>query len=76
MGTVGRMAGRTYKMTTLIGESETGIEDAVMTALGTSAERVRNQTWCEVKDIRANVNENGGVDRWQVQVEVAFEVEG
>ena len=70
------MAERTYKMTTLIGESPNGIEDAVKTALETSAERVRRQTWCEVKDIRANVNESGGVDLWQVQIEVAFEVEG
>ncbi len=65
----------TFKMTTLVGESPNGIEDAVLTALSTSAENVRGQTWCHVTDIRANINESGGVDRWQVQVEVAFKVD-
>ena len=69
------MAETTYKLTTLIGESPTSIEDAVTTALTTSAGKVHGQTWCEVKDIRANINESGGVDRWQVQVEVAFKVD-
>ena len=69
------MSGTTYKLTKLIGESSAGIEDAVITALGTSAQRVHGQEWCQVTDIRANVNEKGTVDRWQVQVEVAFEVD-
>lgn len=69
------MSEATFKMTTLVGESSNGIEDAVKTALGTSAENVRGQTWCHVTDIRANINESGGVDRWQVRVEVAFKVE-
>ena len=69
------MADRTYKLTTLIGESEAGIEDAVRTALTTSAELVRGQSWCQVSDIRANIDEAGSVQRWQVQVEVAFEVD-
>lgn len=65
----------TYKLTKLIGESPDGIEAAVRTALATSAERVHGQEWCEVTEIRANVNEQGGVDRWQVEVEVAFKVD-
>lgn len=69
------MSGTTFKKITLIGESPQSIEAAVETALAKSAEKVRGQQWCEVSDIRANVNETGGVDRWQVQVEVAFEVE-
>lgn len=69
------MAGTTFKMTKLVGESPSGIEDAVTTALTTSAKNVRGQTWCHVTDIRANVNESGGVDRWQVALEVAFEVD-
>ena len=68
-------ASTTFKLTRLVGESSTGIEDAITTALATSASRVRGQTWCEVSDIRANINEDGSVDRWQVQIEVAFAVE-
>ena len=69
------MADTAFKVTKLVGESADGIEQAVRVALATSAERVRGQTWCHVKDIRANINESGTVDRWQVEVEVAFKVE-
>ena len=65
----------TYKMTTLVGESASGIQDAVETALRTSAGKVHGQTWIEVKDIRANVGDGGTIDRWQVQIEVAFKVD-
>ena len=69
------MDGTTFKLTKLVGESSQGIEAAVGVALETSAENVHGQTWCQVTDIRANINEQGGVDRWQVQVEVAFKVD-
>jgi dodecin len=69
------MATNTYKVTKLIGESSDGIEGAVRAALSTSASKVHGQEWCQVTDIRANVNEQGGVDRWQVQVDVAFRVD-
>lgn len=67
--------GATFKMTTLVGESEEGIEDAVRTALRTSGNAVRGQTWMQVTDIRANLGDNAEVDRWQVSVDVAFRVE-
>lgn len=67
--------GKTYKLTKLVGESATGIEDAVKTALATSASRVHGQTWANITDLRANLNESGGVDLWQVEVEVAFAVD-
>lgn len=69
------MSERTFKLTRLIGESPGGIEAAVKTALETSAGKVHGQTWIEVKEIRANVNEGGGVDRWQVEIDVAFAVD-
>ncbi|HVM10299.1 MAG TPA: dodecin family protein [Acidimicrobiales bacterium] len=69
------MADATFKKTKLVGESSDGIEQAVRVALGTSAENVHGQTWCEITDIRANINESGAVERWQVEVEVAFKVD-
>lgn len=69
------MPGTTYKMEQLVGESADGIEAAVLQALGTSADPVRNQTWAHITDLRANINDDGGVDRWQVTVEVAFKVD-
>ena len=69
------MSERTYKLTRLIGESPDGIEAAVRTALSTSAQKVEGQDWIEVKDIRANVGAGGTVERWQVEIDVAFAVE-
>ncbi len=69
------MSNTTFKMEKLVGESPDGIEAAILEALGTSAEKVHGQTWAQVSDIRANINDDGGVDRWQVAVEVAFKVD-
>ena len=69
------MPGKTYKMTTLIGEATESIEAAVETALATSAQKVHGQEWCQVSDIRANVGPGGTVERWQVEVKIAFEVD-
>ena len=55
------MPGRTYKLTTLVGESPESIEAAVATALATSAGKVHGQQWIQVKDIRASVNEGGAI---------------
>ena len=69
------MPGTTYKLTTLVGESPDSIEGAVSTALSTSAGKVHGQQWIQVKDIRASVGDSGSVENWQVEVEVAFEVD-
>ena len=69
------MSDRTYKLTRLIGESADGIEGAVRTALQTSAGKVHGQDWIEVKDIRANVGPGGTIERWQVEIDVAFAVD-
>ncbi|HET9258800.1 MAG TPA: dodecin family protein [Acidimicrobiia bacterium] len=66
---------RTYKMAKVVGESDEGIEAAVTAALKTSAEAVRGQEWATIVDLRANLGNDGMVDRWQVTVEIAFEVE-
>ena len=67
--------GDTYKLTTLVGESPSGMQDAVTEALTTSASKVHGHSWAQVKDIRVNLGANGQVERWQVEVEVAFKVE-
>jgi len=69
------MADTTFKMQRLVGESPDSIEAAALVALATSAEKVHGQTWMTIDDIRANVNDEGGIDRWQVTVEVAFKVD-
>lgn len=69
------MPGSSYKVTKLIGESEAGIEDAVRTALATSASKVHGQEWCQITDLRARIGDGGAIERWQVQLDVAFRVD-
>jgi dodecin len=66
---------RTFKLTRLIGESPDNIEGAVNVALATSRDKVHGQEWIEVKDIRAKVGDGGSVERWQVEIDVAFLVD-
>ena len=47
----------------------------MQTALATSASRVHGQTWANLTDLRVNIGENGKVELWQVEVEVAFKVD-
>ncbi len=70
------MSDTTFKMTKLVGESTESIEAAVRAATGTSASHVHGQTWAHITDLRANLTGDGGIDRWQVTVEVAFKVDG
>ena len=67
--------GDTYKLTTLVGESPGGIQDAVSEALTTSASKVHGHSWAQVKDIRVNLGADGQVELWQVELEVAFKVD-
>jgi flavin-binding protein dodecin len=69
------VADATFKITELVGESSEGIEQAVPTAIKTSAAKVRGHSWAHITDLRANRDGNGGVEKWQVTVNVAFAVE-
>lgn len=69
------MSERTYKMTKLVGESSESIEAAVETAVATSGNKVRGLNWAHIVDLRANLTQDGKVERWQATVEVAFRVE-
>ncbi len=66
---------KAFKVVRVVGESAGSIEDAAAVALRTSGERVRGLTWMEIASIRANVNEDGGIDRWQVTADIAFQVD-
>ena len=69
------MTETTFKMAKLVGESSESIEAAVRQALATSGANVHGQTWAHITDLRANLGDGAEVDRWQVTVEVAFEVD-
>lgn len=64
-----------FKMIKVAGESTDSFEGAVRAALETSGDTIRGHSWMQVTDIRANLNPDASIDRWQVEVEIGFRVE-
>lgn len=68
------MSHHVYKTLELTGSSETGIEDAVNTAIAKANETVRNMQWFEVVETRGHIRD-GKVAHWQVTLKVGFTLE-
>lgn len=68
------MSNHVYKTLELTGSSETGIEDAVNTAIAKANETVRNMQWFEVVETRGHIRD-GKVAHWQVTLKVGFTLE-
>jgi flavin-binding protein dodecin len=60
-----------YKVVELVGSSETGIEDAIQTAIRRAGQTLRNIRWFEVVQTRGHV-ENGEVRHYQVVLKAGF----
>jgi flavin-binding protein dodecin len=76
----GRSTGRTpmsnhvYRLSEIVGSSETSVDDAISRAIQKASETVRNIDWFEVGQIRGHV-ENGSVAHVQVVLKIGFRVE-
>ena len=68
------MSNHVYKTLELTGSSETGIEEAVNTAIAKANETVRNMQWFEVVETRGHIRD-GQVAYWQVTIKVGFTLE-
>ncbi len=68
------MAMKVYKKITLVGTSESSLEDAIKNAIAKASETLRGLSWFEVKEVRGRI-EGGKVKEFQVVIEVGFEVE-
>ena len=60
-----------YKIVELVGSSQTGIEDAIQTAIGRAGETLRHLRWFEVVQVRGHI-EDGQVRHYQVTLKVGF----
>lgn len=60
-----------YKIVELAGSSETGVEDAIQTAIAKANATLRNIRWFEVQQVRGHV-EDGKVRHYQVVLKVGF----
>jgi dodecin len=68
------MSGHTYKIIELVGTSETGIDDAIRTAIAKASHTVKHLDWFEVVETRGHIAD-GKVAHFQVTIKVGFRVE-
>ena len=68
------MADHVYRVVELVGSSETGLEDAINSAIGKAAKTVRHMRWFQVVETRGHI-ENNKVAHYQVTLKVGFAVE-
>ncbi len=64
-----------YKKIDVVGTSREGVDQAIQNAISQAGETIDNIQWFEVKELRGNV-EGGKVDSYQVDLQLAFTVEG
>jgi dodecin len=63
-----------YRLSEIVGSSETGVDDAIQAAIRKAAESVRNIEWFETQSIRGHVVD-GDVAHVQVTLKIGFRVE-
>jgi flavin-binding protein dodecin len=63
-----------YRLSEIVGSSQTSIDDAIRNAISKAAETVRNIEWFETKEIRGQVVD-GGVAYFQVRLKLGFRVD-
>ena len=68
------MSNNVYRVTEIVGSSETSISDAIQVAITTASETLENLEWFEVGQIRGWVNE-GKVGHYQVTLKLGFRYE-
>jgi len=65
--------GKVYRMTELVGTSNTGFDDGVRNAIARAQKTLRHVEWFEIKEQRGKLTDNG--IEYQVTMEVGFLLE-
>lgn len=68
------MSDHVYRLSEIVGSSQTSVDDAIRNAISKAAETVRNIEWFETKEIRGQVVD-GGVAYFQVRLKLGFRVD-
>jgi flavin-binding protein dodecin len=68
------MAGRTYRVTEIVGTSPQGVDDAIKNGIARAARTLRHLDWFEVMQVRGHVD-GGVVDHFQVTMKLGFRLE-
>ena len=68
------MPNHTYRVSEIVGTSESGIDDAVQRAVARANQTLRHLDWFEVEGIRGHIVD-GAVEHFQVTLKVGFRLE-
>ena len=68
------MSNHVYRLSEIVGSSETGVDDAISRAIQKASETVRNIDWFEMTEIRGHLAD-GQVADWQVTVKIGFRLD-
>lgn len=68
------MAGKSYRVTEIVGTSSEGIDDAVKGAIRRASQKLRGLDWFEVTEIRGHIDD-GEVAHVQVGLKIGFSLE-
>ena len=68
------MSNRTYRVTEIVGTSETGVDDAIRNGIARAAQTLRHLDWFEVTQVRGQIKD-GDVEHFQVGMKIGFRLE-
>ena len=68
------MSDHVYRLSEIVGSSQTSVDDAIRTAIRKAAETVRNIEWFQTEEIRGQVVD-GDVAYFQVRLKIGFRVD-
>jgi dodecin len=63
-----------YRLSEIVGSSQTSIDDAIRNAIGKASQTVRNIDWFQTTEIRGQVAD-GNVAYYQVTLKIGFRVD-
>ena len=68
------MSDHVYRLSEIVGSSQTSVDDAIRTAIRKASRTVRNIDWFQTQEIRGQVVD-GDVGYFQVTIKIGFRVE-
>ena len=68
------MSAHTYKLTEIVGTSETSMDDAITNGIAKAAQTLRNLDWFEVTNVRGHLAD-GAIGHFQVTMKVGFRLD-
>jgi dodecin len=68
------MSNRTYRVTEIVGTSQTSLDDAIRNGITRASATLRSLDWFEVTEIRGHL-EGGSIEHYQVGMKVGFRLE-